>query len=292
MNITDLIKKAKELELVSKKNLHSLNTGNYVTKIGGKGLQFFEARKYIFGESVKMIDWNMTARFGEPYVKMLHEEREREIIIALDVSPSMYLGYKDKTKIEFAIEVASTLALSTIESKDKLGFILFNDKEVEISKPRSGKIQFFRAIKTFLNYIESPVSKDSTTDIRVVLHSLQKFKKSKFILFILSDFLDADIPEDLKYARVQHDINFLHIFDEVEYLKTDQVFIPSISPEKNNLTYSSGFLNFQNNITIEQKKSELKKITDKHKINTFSISTVSDVGRILKEFFHKKKRVI
>lgn len=292
MNLNELIKKTKELELISKKNLHSLNQGNYVTKIGGRGLQFNEARKYFFGESIKMIDWNMTARFGEPYVKSLHEEREREIIIALDISPSMYLGFKEKTKLEFAVEVAATLALSTIESKDKLGFILFNDEEIEISKPSSGKIQFFRAIKTFLKYIEKPISRESGTDIRVILKSLQKFKKSKFILFILSDFLDPDIPEDLKYARAQHDINFLHIYDEIEYTSTDQILISSISSEKNNSTFSKGYFDFNKNHNIHEKKIELKKITDKHKISTFSLSTISDVGKILKEFFYRKKKVL
>ncbi|HNK57174.1 MAG TPA: DUF58 domain-containing protein, partial [Leptospiraceae bacterium] len=187
MLVSELLKKAKEIELIARKNAHSLLAGDYTSIIPGRGLQFHEARKYVYGESVRMIDWNMTARLGEPYVKTFLEEREREVLIALDVSPSMMTGYQDRTKIEFAIELAATLAFSSMQSRDKIGYIIFNNEALEIVRPRGGKSQLFRTIKAFLQKTEEMKGKEATSDIRSVLHAVQKFKSSHFILFIISD---------------------------------------------------------------------------------------------------------
>ncbi|HMV80271.1 MAG TPA: DUF58 domain-containing protein, partial [Leptospiraceae bacterium] len=108
----DLLQRVRNLELVGRKNAHSLLNGEYSTKIPGNGLQFHEARKYVSGESIRLIDWNITARQGEPYVKVLLEEREREIVIALDLSQSMHSGFQDRTKLEYAVELAASVAVS------------------------------------------------------------------------------------------------------------------------------------------------------------------------------------
>lgn len=292
MSVVDLLKKAKELELIARRNAHSLLAGDYTSTIPGRGLQFHEARKYVYGESVRMIDWNMTARLGEPYVKTFLEEREREVFIALDVSPSMFTGFQDRTKIEFAIEVAATLAFSSIQSRDKVGYIIFNNEAIEVVKPASGKTQLFRTIKAFLTHSETIPNKDAQSDIRSVLHTLQKFKRSHFILFIISDFLDHDLPEDLKFSRVEHDINMLHIYDPIEYEFSKEVFFPSISPESISGKKNSGILSPGELGSLEEMNAYLKNASVKYRISVNSMRTTLDVGRALKEFFHLKKRVI
>lgn len=292
MLVSDLLKKAKEIELVARKNAHSLLAGDYISIIPGRGLQFHEARKYVYGESVRMIDWNMTARLGEPYVKTFLEEREREVLIALDVSPSMLTGFQDRTKIEFAIELAATLAYSSIHSRDKIGYIIFNNEAIEIVRPRSGKSQLFRAIKSFLLRTEESSKSDATSDIRSVLHAVQKFKGSHFVLFIISDFLDRDIPEDLKFSRVEHDINMMHIYDPLEYQFSPEIFFPAISSEKEDGKKNFGFINPGEPGNLDEMKTYLKNASVKYKISVGSFPTNTDVGKALKEFFHIKKRAI
>jgi uncharacterized protein (DUF58 family) len=291
MEVSELIKKVRELELSSLKHAHSLLTGEYITSIPGKGMQFLEARKYVYGESIRLIDWNMTARLGEPYVKSLHDEREREVVVALDISPSMYTGFQVKTKIELAVEIAATIAISAIQSKDKFGYILFSDRTVDYFKPSSGKTQLFRALKSFLQYSEKAPDSNSGSDIKVALETLQKFKKNRLVVFIISDFLDNDMPDDLRYIRCEHDINFIHVYDTIEYQLSKHIFLPAISTEKNLDSLHSGFIHPGEILSLEEVIENLKKLTLKFKISSTSISTKDDIGKSLKEFFHKKRRV-
>lgn len=292
MQIAELLKKVRELELIARRNAHSLLAGDYVSTIPGRGLQFHEARKYVYGESVRMIDWNMTARLGEPYVKTFLEEREREVFIALDVSPSMFTGFQDRTKIEFAVEVAATLAFSSIQSRDKVGYIIFNNEAIEVVRPGSGKTQLFRTIKAFLSHSDNLPDPNSTSDIRSVLHAVQKFKKSHFILFIISDFLDQDLPEDFKYSRIEHDINLIHIYDPIEYEFSKDIFFPSISPEFNGGKHNFGSINPGEMGSLDEMTTYLKNASVKYRITVKSFSTREEVGKSLKEYFHLKKRVI
>ena len=126
--LRDLLRKVRRLELVARRNVSSLFAGNYLTTILGQGLEFHEARRYVPGDSVRRIDWKMTARRGVPYVRTFLEERQREIFIALDVSPSMATGWQDKTKLEVAVEMAASLAVSAVDSGDRLGFVTFADR--------------------------------------------------------------------------------------------------------------------------------------------------------------------
>ncbi len=290
MELTELIKKVKELELVAHKNAFSILSGEYVTSLPGRGLMFHEARKYIPGESIRMIDWNITARLGEPYVKVLLEEREREVMIALDVSPSMRTGWQEKTKLEYAVELAATLAISAVGSRDKVGYVLFNHKVVNSSIPKSGKLQLFRSLKAMLQELDKEEI-SSFTDIRVVFHEIQKYKNKKYIVFVISDFIDRDIPEDLKYARAEHDISFLHIYDPLEYELTENLLVPVFSPEKEDIL-NKGILHPGETGGLESIQNFLRQQGIKYKITVDSFSTRDQIHKKLKNFFHKKKRRI
>lgn len=288
MDIVELLKKTKELELIAQRNAYSLLAGEYVTKIPGKGLMFHEARKYVPGESIRLIDWNLTARLGEPYVKVLLEEREREVLIALDVSPSMYTGWQEKTKLEYSIELAATIAFSAVRSRDKLGYILFNNKTVSSSRPRSGKVQLFRTLRSMLEQAYKSPNENDLTDIRAVFHELQKNRNKRFVVFVISDFFDKDIPDDLRYVRAGSDISFFHIYDPLEYEFAPHVLLPAFSPEKEvNLTKGIIQLSETN---LQEMQSFLKNISLKYRISIESFSTKEDIGKKLRLFFHKKKR--
>ena len=285
--IAELIKKVRRLELVARKNASGFFGGNYLTSVRGRGMMFHEARKYVFGESIRMIDWNITARMHEPYVKTFLDEREREVFIALDVSPSMYVGWQERTKLEYAIEIAATLALSAVESKDKLGFLTFADRVFELKQPARGKGQLFFALKTFLKYSNTPPMKCSESDPRAAIHAIQKFRGKRFVVFIISDFIDRDIPEDLKYIQARHDVSLIHIYDPIEYEKTDKVFFPAFSPEGvGRMTSISpgdcGSLDEIQKFMIEQ--------SERYRLMTASISTRSPVDRSLMDFFHQKRK--
>lgn len=288
MELSELLKKTKELELVARRHAFSLLAGEYVTKLPGRGLMFHEARKYIPGESIRLIDWNLTARLGEPYVKVLLEEREREVIIALDVSPSMHTGWMERTKLEYAVELAATLAYSCVRSRDKLGYILFNNKTVGSSRPRSGKIQLFRALRNMLEEVYKTPNENHFTDIRIVFHELQKQRNKKFIVFVISDFFDRDIPDDLRYVKEGSDISFFHIYDPLEYTSTENILIPAFSPEKETIL-NKGMIHLST-IQLDEVQKFLKDVSLKYRISVESFSTKEDIGKKLSFFFHKKKR--
>lgn len=287
MELSDLLKQVKELELVARKNAYSLLDGSYITSLPGRGLMFQEARKYVRGESIRMIDWNMTARLGEPYVKVFQDEREREVFIALDVSPSMYTGWQDKNKIEYAVEVAATLAVSAISSKDKLGCILFNENAVDVYKPSSGKVQLFRVLKKLVEFANQEPLPCKVSDIRAAIHAVEKYKGKRFVIFIISDFVDQDVPDDLKYLRAIHDLSLIHIYDPLEYEENKEIFFDAYSPEGDAHTMSiyPGEMG-----SLDKIQNYLLQECYKHRIAFQSLSTTSPVHNSLRELFHKKKR--
>jgi len=288
LNLSDFLTNVRKLELVASKYAYSILAGDYKTVIPGRGMDFHEARKYVIGESIRHIDWNMTARLGEPYVKIYNEERMREVFIALDVSSSMYAGWQSRTKIEFAAELAATVACAAILSKDRLGYILFDDSKIEVAEPGMGKKHLFRVLKKFYGLTLNESKKKSGTDIRAAIHAIQKFRGRKFIVFIISDFLDRNIPDDLKYVRSIHDINMMHIYDPIEYSDRKFLKFPVYSPEKDNLR---GIFRIDKIASLESSIKFLKNEFLKYRIAYQPVSTIEDIGKKLREYFLLKKRI-
>lgn len=286
LELSQILKYVHELELTARKNAFSLLSGDYTSTIPGRGLHFHEARKYVLGEPIRMIDWNMTARLGEPYVKVFREERERDIFIALDISPSMFTGWQEKTKLEYAIEMAATLAVSAIEARDRLGLILFNDQAVEVLRPASGKVQLFRILKAMLNFANAEPLACQESDIRAAIHAIQKFRGKRFIVFLLSDFIDQDVPDDLKYIQSMHDLSLFHIFDPFEYQSTQEVFLPAFSPEG---SADPLMLHPGDAGSLFEIRNYLKQECLKYRLGFRSISVKQDIATVLREFFHSQK---
>jgi uncharacterized protein (DUF58 family) len=283
----DILKKAHLLELVSKKNAISLLDGHYLTQIPGRGTEFKEARKYSSGESIRMIDWNMTARMGEPYVKVFQEERERNILIALDVSPSMYTGWQEMTKIEYGVELAASLAYSAIHTGDKLSMIFFQDSVLHEIPFRRGKRQLYQALYRMVDFRDT--SRNSgKTDIRSAIHSIQKKKGSRFVIFLISDLIDMDIPDDLRYLVSSHDLALFHIYDPLEYHTSPNLKFIFQDPEQLTEKDSGNLDSFR---TLQEQKEYLKKIAIRHGLTWKSFSTNFPVHSSLANFFQQKKRI-
>lgn len=281
----DILKKVRLLELISKKNSVSLLDGHYMTAIPGRGTEFREARKYVAGESVRLIDWNMTARLGEPHVKIFQEERERNIIIAMDISPSMYFGWQENSKLEYAVELAATLAYSTIDVGDRLGFLFFRDQVVEEQPARRGKKQLYNALHRMVHYRDnSPVQ--GRTDIRAAVHAIQKYKGSRFVVFLISDFIDLDIPDDLRYLISSHDVALIHVYDPLEYYNSKNLKFYYSDPE-DSLHLGVGEPGSFRSLSMQQEY--LQKVSIRYGLTWGSFPTNIPSHKALGNFFQKKK---
>lgn len=227
----ELVKRVHELELIASKNAHGLFGGEYASRVPGQGLEFREARKYVYGESIRSIDWNITARMGNPYVRVFQEEREREIYIALDVSPSMHTGWQSRKKIEYAAELAATIAFAAINAGDKLGLITYANCVIENDYPKKGRVQFFRTLRSIYSAATTKAKKSKATDMRCAIHEIEKRTGRNFVIFFISDFIDYDIPDDLAYLRARHDVTLVHVSDPMEITADQEISLPGFSPE-------------------------------------------------------------
>ncbi|MEM7586637.1 MAG: DUF58 domain-containing protein [Acidobacteriota bacterium] len=289
--LRDLLTRIRELELVARRNVSSLFAGNYLTTIPGRGLDFHEARQYVQGEPIRRIDWKMTARMGSPYVRTFLEERQREVFIALDVSPSMATGWQQHTKLEVAIEAAATLALSAVRAGDRLGYVTFADRVFELDRPRAGKKQLFRALKTFVSALEPAAEPCPLSDPRTAIHAIEGFRGRSFVVFLISDFIDHDVPEDLRYFRRRHDVSLIQIYDPVEYARTDAVRLPAFSPEG-----SAAITAVQPGVasgdagSLEELMGYLADEAARYGIHLASVATDQPVAGSLLELFQAKRR--
>ncbi len=282
-----LLSEVKELEIVARRNVSSLLTGNYLTTIPGRGLEFHEARRYVPGEEVRRIDWKMTARLGVPYVRTFLEERQREIFIALDVSPSMATGWQAKTKLEVAVEVAATLAVSAVAAGDRLGFVTFADRIFELDRPRAGKRQLFRALKTFASVLGREPEPCAESDPRCAVHAIQRFRGRRFVIFLISDFIDHDVPEDLKYFKKRHDVSLIHLYDPLEYAPSDVVRLTAFAPEGEG---SMASMALGETGSLDEMTGFLERECERYGIDFGSYPTTDPVGGALTELFQRKRR--
>ncbi len=284
--ITGLLKRVEYLELAARRNAGGLLIGDYQTAIRGQGMIFHETRKYVAGDPVRKIDWNATARAGEPYVKVHLEERQREVVIALDVSPSMHAGFQDKTKLETAVELAATLAVAAIEGGDRLGWVVFADQVLAEHRPRGGRSQLFRALRSFLDHTKAWTRPVEASDPRAAIHSIERYRRGRFVVFLISDFIDHDVPEDLKYLRARHDVSLFHVYDPFEYASAADVVFQGYSPEGGGL----GRLRPGETGSLEEMQDFLRDKCGRYGIAFESFSTAQPVSSKLDHFFHRKRR--
>jgi len=212
LETSELLKKVRRIEIKTKGLSNQIFTGEYQTAFKGRGMSFSEVRNYNYGDDVRNIDWNVTARTGEPYVKIFEEERELTVMLVIDVSPSSYFGTDTQLKNEILTEISAVLAFSAINNNDKVGVIFFSDKVEKFIPPKKGKPHILRIIRELINF--EPEGKG--TDVGKALEYLNNIIKKRSIAFILSDFFAKDYETSLRIAARRHDIIGVHLYDHRE----------------------------------------------------------------------------
>ena len=207
-----IMKEIKRIELKAGYLASDLLSGEYISAFKGRGMEFDEVRKYLPGDDVRSIDWKVSARMGEPYLKVFKEERELTMLIALDVSSSLYYGSNEKAKYEFAAELAAVLAFLATKNNDKVGLILYSD-EIELAlAPGKGKAHIWNLIKQILTH--KPRSKNTNTEL--ALKSIMNLCKRRSMVFLISDFWDQGYEKLFKQVARKHDLSCFEIFDKSE----------------------------------------------------------------------------
>jgi len=212
MSTSALLKKVRKIEIKTKGLSNHIFAGEYQTAFKGKGMAFSEVREYQPGDDIRSIDWNVTARYNAPFVKVFEEEREMTVMLLIDVSASGNFGTQEQFKRELATELSAILAFSAIKNNDKVGVIFFTDKVEQFIPPKKGKSHILRIIREVLAF--QPTGKG--TDIAGALEYFNSVIKKRSICFILSDFMTKEFEKPLKIASKKHDLVALRIHDTRE----------------------------------------------------------------------------
>jgi uncharacterized protein (DUF58 family) len=214
----ELLKKVRKIEIKTRRLSNNIFGGEYHSAFKGRGMTFSEVRSYQFGDDVRTIDWNVTARYNEPFVKVFEEERELTLMLIVDVSSSALFGTDSALKKNILTEISATLAFSALQNNDKVGLILFSDQIELYIPPSKGKTHVLRIIRELIEF--KPYSKK--TDINSALEFLNKVTKKKSIAFLLSDFISSDYEKSLKIVSKKHDLTGIKVYDKLEE------FIPNL----------------------------------------------------------------
>lgn len=212
MDTKELLKKVRKIEIKTRRLSDHIFGGEYHSTFKGRGMTFSEVRQYQFGDDVRSIDWNVTARYNEPYVKVFEEERELTMMLMVDVSGSELFGTNQHFKKDIITEISATLAFSALQNNDKVGLLLFTDGIELYIPPKKGKSHALRIIRELLEF--SP--KSNGTNVGTALKFLTNVMKKKAIVFVLSDFIADDYLQSLRITGKKHDVTGIRIYDEKE----------------------------------------------------------------------------
>ncbi len=210
----DILKKVRQIEIRTKNVVNDFFGGDYHSNFKGRGMTFSEVREYVPGDDVRSIDWNVTARTGKPHIKIFEEERELSVLILIDVSSSGVFGSQKDLKIDLGVEIAAMLSFSAIKNNDKVGLALFSDKVEKYIPPKKGKKHVLRLITDIVNHDFENSNK--RTSIKTAIDFANKISKRKSVIFMISDFIDDNFWNELKFLNFKHDVVGLQIYDSYE----------------------------------------------------------------------------
>jgi uncharacterized protein (DUF58 family) len=233
MDTKALLKKVRKIEIKTRRLSDHIFGGEYHSTFKGRGMTFSEVRQYQFGDDVRAIDWNVTARYNEPYVKVFEEERELTMMLVVDVSASGQFGTLNSSKKEFITEISATLAFSAMQNNDKVGLLLFTDQIELFIPPKKGKSHILRIIRELLEF----EPKHTATDINIPLEYLGNVLKKKAIVFLLSDFVSKDYMSALRVVAKKHDLTGVRIYDPRDEQLENIGLVPMIDLETKKTTY-------------------------------------------------------
>ena len=212
MEASELLKKVRKIEIKTRGLSSNIFAGQYHSAFKGRGMAFSEVREYQYGDDIRNIDWNVTARFNHPFIKIFEEERELTVMLVIDVSGSRNFGTVMRTKRELITEISAVLSFSAIQNNDKIGAILFSSKVEKFIPPKKGKSHILRIIRELLEF----EPQEKTTDISEALRYLTNAIKKKSISFLISDFIAPNFEDAIRIASRKHDLIALQVYDPRE----------------------------------------------------------------------------
>jgi len=233
MDSAELIKRVRKIEIRTRKITQQIFSGQYHSAFKGRGMAFSEVREYQYGDDIRSIDWNVTARFNHPYVKIFEEERELTVMLLIDVSGSNRFGTQTKFKSDLITELAAVLSFSAIANNDKVGVLFFSNRVEKFIPPNKGRSHILRIIRELVNYEPNEVQ----TNISEALRYLTNAIKKRCTTFILSDFVNNEFEQALKIASNKHDVVALHIVDSKDGMLPEVGIVQMKDPETGKIEY-------------------------------------------------------
>jgi uncharacterized protein (DUF58 family) len=315
MNLSDLLATVRRVEVRTNRLVNDTMVGAYLSRFKGRGMDFEELREYIPGDDVRSIDWNVTNRMGRPFVKRYREERELAVVLAVDISASSAFGSLRRTKREFAIEIAATLAISASRSSDKVGLLLFTDEVELYMPPRKGRRHILRVLREMLAF----EPKHKGTNIPIALNFVNHVIKRRSIVFLMTDFLHSfgavgssafrqsespvpqppkggtpnrDIIQELGLTNSRHDLVCLHLHDPREDTLPVAGLLTIEDAETGELLeLDSSSANVRNQFaqTNAGRLADLDRALNRAGVETLRFNTASSFAQILQRFFETRK---
>jgi uncharacterized protein (DUF58 family) len=289
LTTADIIKRVKELEIISKKITTHLFTGEYHSAFKGKGMRFREVREYYHGDDVRFIDWNVSARYAHPFTKVFEEERELTVILLVDVSASSMFGTIHQNKKDLITEIGAVLTFSAINNNDKVGVIFFSDKIEKYIPPKKGKEHALYIVRELL----TAMPKRSGTNIHEALNFFSRSNNQKSIAFIMSDFLDENYEHRLRVLGNRHDVIGLKVFDKMDSQLPDigMIKVQDLETGKAQwLNTSDAMVRYNYHQNFINQSATTNTIFKKAGAQLLQIRTEQDYVKILQQFFQKRKK--
>jgi len=286
MQIKDIVKKVKQIEIRTRKKTEASLMGQYHSAFKGQGMTFSEVRPYQFGDDTRRMDWNKTARFREPFVKVMEEERELTMMLLVDISASMDYGTHTQLKREYVAEIAATLGFSAVGNNDKVGLILFADKVYKVIPPQKGRKHILSIISQILTADYVPAK----TNIDVAFNYMMSVFKRKSLLFVFSDFQDGIDDKILNVTARKHQMLGLRIYDQKDQEIPDVGYALLNDAETGEeiwVNTSNSRWRYEYAENQKQKFRHLKELFEKGSGTLMEISTGQDYSKHLYQYFKK-----
>lgn len=287
METSELIKKVRALEVKTKMITRDLFQGDYHSAFKGRGMSFSDVREYSYGDDIRNIDWNVTARTSLPYVKVFEEERELTMILMLDVSASMNFGSHEQLKKDLMLELSAVLAFSAIGNNDKVGALFFSDKVEKYIAPKKGKQNILFIIREMIQFTPSRAK----TDFSPALQYLNGVQKKKCICFVLSDFQGNNFTRDLSVVAKKHDVVGIRVSDPREQELPQAGIIPVKDAESQKIMWlDSGSSKVRSLYRqhAEEKTLTLRNSFAEARADLLMLNTGEDYYKVLHGFFKKR----
>jgi uncharacterized protein (DUF58 family) len=283
----EVLKKIRKLEIQTKGIVNTLFGGEYQSAFKGRGMEFSEVRAYNYGDDIRQIDWNVTARTGDPYIKIFEEEREQTLMLCVDISPSGTFGSLNQTKMDLAIEICAVLAFSAIKNSDKVGLVLFSNHIEKVVPPKKGRTHVLRLIREL--YTTKPTG--TGTDIADALSYVNRLLDRRAIVVLASDFQDKDFEKQLRITNQKHDLVSIIVNDEHEEELPDVGLLPFTDAESGKeilIDTSNKAVRKAFKTRRAKQKHELQDKLLRMKIDSVEVQTNRSYVRPLMNFFLRR----